>query len=158
MNSRILHTSYVIDFLDVDLNSTEISRIIQKETEEMLIKNQFSLLQDWEVQFKALYTNTKHIYVFKKTKPYLAEKIKEIVIHIPIPSRDEIICGVENTQYIQTNYSPAFSKYANELEVNFRDFNNRQDYIIACLRKAIKFCFEDGFTVNGIKVKIKEYS
>ena len=42
-----------------------------------------------------------------------------------------------------------------ELAVDYKNYTDRNDYIIACLKAGIKKAFEEGFTVGGIKVKAK---
>jgi len=66
MKSRILHTSYVIGFLDVDFNSDEISRILKLEADKTLACINNDSLKDWEVQFSAVYGKGHTIRVFKK--------------------------------------------------------------------------------------------
>lgn len=43
-----------------------------------------------------------------------------------------------------------------ELNINFRDYTNRADYITACLKAGIKKAFHEGFTVGKSKVKVKK--
>jgi len=41
------------------------------------------------------------------------------------------------------------------LDVNFSKFSNRQDYILDCMRRVVKFCFGKGFAVNGVQVRLE---
>jgi hypothetical protein len=43
-----------------------------------------------------------------------------------------------------------------ELDVDYRNYSNRTDYIISCLKAGIKKAFEGGFTVGKTKIKVKK--
>lgn len=157
MRARILHTSYVLNFLDVGFDSSRISQILESEVNTILKENSFAELNDWEIKFRAIYTNSRQLLISKnRFGTYPKEKIKEISIPIPIPTIDIISWGITKDQHIyeDTHYDKLLKNFWN-LDVNYSDFSSRTNYILDCLRKAIKFCFEEGFTVNGIKVKTK---
>jgi hypothetical protein len=154
MKSRIRHSSYVIDFLDVGFDSDSLSRILKSEIDQILQSFNTDSLEDWEITFNALYNSTDKIFIFKKTKSIPSEKEKEIVIHIPIPTMNIVSWGVKPAQLIKSTLYEDFKKYADALEVDYQRFSDRKDYILDCMRRAINFCFEDGFVVNGFKIKV----
>jgi Immunity protein 9 len=154
MKSRVLHSSYVIDFLDIDFSSNEISQVLELETDEILKQVKNDSLKDWKVQFRGIYGKGLSIRIFKKMPSYPKDRQKEITVHIPIPTSDVVSWGVNPDQQIEVARHPNEAKNAALLDVNFSDFANRTDYILNCFRRAINFCFEDGFTINGVKVKI----
>jgi hypothetical protein len=55
MKSVILDSSYVIDFLDVDFDSDEISYVLKKETDKIFENIHNGQLKDREVGFRAVY-------------------------------------------------------------------------------------------------------
>ena len=155
MRTRIKHTSYIIDFLDVDFSSDKISEILQEEVNIILKKKlQKPELSGWEIAFKALYSNVDKILLFRKSASYKNDKYKEIVIHIPIPQKSKVSWGVDEKQLIKTGLNERVLKYADEILINPTDFNNRTDFILACMRKAIRESFKLGFTVNKQKIKL----
>jgi hypothetical protein len=154
MMSRILHSSYVIDFLDADFDSNEISNTLKFETDQILkhIKNEE--LKDWEIQFRAIYGHGSVIRIYRRMPSSSKEKDKQITIHVPIPPKNEVSWGAFPNQFIEPGGNPKQGKNFEILSVNFPIFSTRTDYILNCLRRAIHFCFEDGFTINKIHVKI----
>ena len=160
MRIRILHTSYVINFLNVGFNTTSINNSLEIEIGQFVQKiKPDENLGDWEIAFKAIYNNSDKILIFYKTRSELKEKRKEIVIHIPIPRNDAhspIDWGVPSKNLGKLMLLEEFEKYAVGLDVNYSQFTNRQDYIIDCLRRGIRKAFEEGFSVNRIKVKLKD--
>lgn len=158
MKSRILHTSLVLNFLDVEFDTNVISEILKTEVDNILDSNNLGNLSDWEIQFKATYNNGRKLLISKNrlgSRP--SDKIKEIVIIIPIPKLENASWGVSKYQYIyeESHYDKLLKNFW-ELNVNYSDFPNRTDYILDCMRRAIKFCFDEGFTVDGVKVNIKQ--
>ncbi len=155
MKSRILHSSYVLNFLDVNFNTNQISELLKTETDELLQLNNFVGLENWEVQFRATYGKDSMVKIYTKMSSYKNERQKLIIIHIPIPTTDTIEWGVDSNQYIYSANNPNADKNLYFLKIDYSQFANRQDYIIDCIRRGIRKAFEEGFTVNGIKVKIK---
>lgn len=154
MKSRIYHTSYIIDFLDVGFDSEKISQILKKEVDEKLESIQYPELNHWELNFKAVYNNVDKIYLFRKSKSYPIEKYKEVVIHLPIPNQTEESWGVNKAQLINTNLKSA-EKFSDELEISIGKFKNRETSIIENFRRAIHECLRLGITINGKRIKIK---
>lgn len=155
MKSRVLFSSYVIDFLDVDFDTKTIKEIIESETDEVLDNFNNENIKDWEVAFLFRFNNTEKILISKNRFGSVAsQKQKEIIIHIPIPMKNLVSWGVNDEQHIykDATHLNHLLKNFNSLDVNFKDFNNRKDYIIDSVRRVVKFCFENGFTVNGVKI------
>lgn len=156
MESRITHTSYVINFLDEGFDSDKISAILKTETDLILNSMDLSKFPDWELVINALYTNTDSILVFKNSKAYVDEKYKEIVVHIPMPSVSNVSWGVTSDQRIKVGSVPNISKYADELTINWSQYDNRQDFILDSIRRAINHCFDAGFKINGSEIIRKD--
>lgn len=153
MKSRILNSSYVIDFLDVGFNSNHIKQVIKFETDEILSHLANEELEDWEIHFIFSYNNANSILIYKKGKSFSKERYKEITIHIPIPIRTHVNWGVETSQHVyEENHLNNILKNFSALEVNYKKFENRTDYILSCMRRAIHLCFNEGFTVNGQRI------
>lgn len=154
MKSRILHSSYVINFLDEGFNSEEISKILKPEVDNVLSDFKNEAIKDWEIHFVFTYTNVKGILIYRKSQSYPKEKYKDIVIHIPIPTNDIVSWGVDVSQHIyDKNHLDKIIKNFSCLEVSFSKFTDRKSFLLDCMRRSIKFCIEEGFVINGIKVK-----
>lgn len=156
MESRITHFCLIIDFLDVDFESRKISEILKIEVDNILKNNSFVDQNDWIIQFSATYNNGKHLLVSKnKLGSYPNDKVKEITIPIPIPLKNKISWGVNKEQYVHeiTHYDKLLKNFW-ILDIDYHQFTNRTEYIIDCMRRAIKKVFEEGFTVGGVKIKI----
>ncbi|MCC3157984.1 immunity 9 family protein [Hymenobacter sp. 15J16-1T3B] len=141
--------------MDIDFNSDEISRILKKEADNILNLIDIPSLSDWELQFKATYGSNPPLRVFMRTRSYTNDKQKLIVIHIPIPKQDIVAWGVTPKQQVKLKTHPDEARYCSYLDVNFAGFSNRTDYILDSMRRGIMLCFEKGFTVNGVKIKLK---
>jgi hypothetical protein len=152
MESKVISTSYVIEFLNVDFNSFQIETEMKSEVDQILKKIIIKDLEDWKIEFKVIFSGVKKIVIYTRMPSNKKEKNKIIIIHIPIPSIKNIDWGVQDNQYMNSNSSPDAKNVA-FLEVDFKEFDNRTDYINDSIRRAVKFCFEDGFTMNGVKVK-----
>ena len=156
MESRITHFSLIIDFLDERFDSNRISDILKTEVDHILEINLLSNQNDWVIQFRATYNNGKQLLISKnKFGSYSSDKIKEITIPIPIPLINEVSWGVNQEQHIykDSHYDNLLDNFWS-LDVNIDDFTNREDYILDCMRRAIKLCFEKKYTVNGVKLRL----
>jgi uncharacterized protein YehS (DUF1456 family) len=93
MKVRVLDSSYIVDFPAEDFDSIKILTEIQKAAHTIArhIKNE--KLQDWEVCFRFTYNYLNQILIYTRGKSEPKEKYKEITIHIPIPSTNEIRWG-----------------------------------------------------------------
>jgi len=150
LKSRILNSSYISDFLDVGFDSEKIKRTIKGEVDDVLSKVENRLLDDWEIQFIFRYNTVKQLLIYTRGKSYNKEKYKEITIHIPIPSKDEADWGVRKEQEIyDKNHLDNMIDNFDRLDVDFELFKDMHDYIIDSMRRAIKYCFTKGITING---------
>ena len=156
MKSRICGNSYVMGFLDIGFNSNQIEATIKTETDDILKMIKIEELEDWEIEFNFIFDSGEEISIYKKLPSYKKEKQKVIDIHIPIPFKANVDWGIEENQHVKIGSGEPNVKNVSLLEVSFKDFHNRTDYITDCMRRAIKFCFENGFTVNGVKIKLRE--
>jgi hypothetical protein len=157
MESRITHFCLISDFLNNGFDANKISDILKVETDHILKVNSLINQTDWVIQFRATYNNGNNLLISKnKFGSYSSDKIKEITIPIPIPLIDIVPWGVSVQQhtYKETHYDKILNNFW-ALDVYFSDFSNREDYILDCMRRAINLCFEKGYTVNGIKLKMK---
>ena len=161
MNFRIKHRSLVISFLDIGFSSENIDQLLTPYIENYIAQiDKQDLIDsiDWEVQFFATYSNSRVPLVSKnRIGSYFSEHVKEITIVIPVPLKSEVSWGVGEEKHIyqKDNYDKLMRNFR-ELEVDFKQFTNRQDYIVECLQKGISTAFTEGFTVDGVKVKIKK--
>jgi len=155
MQSRILDSSYVVDFIGFGFDSADICAKIKVETDKILSSIDDKKLNNWEVHFIYRYNNVKQILIYTKGKSYPIEKYKEITIHIAIPLKEKVPWGVDLTQHIykNENHLDNMIKNFNCLDVDYSKFTDRKDYILNCMERSIKFCFKKGFTVNGVKIK-----
>jgi hypothetical protein len=156
MKSRVLISSLVIDFLDVDFNSIIIQETIKYQVDRILENFKQEALRDWEVLFSFYCNHTPKILITKNRFGTQAkEKRKEITIHIPIPLKSKVLWGVEMHQHIykDENHLNHIINNFNTVDVNYKDYDNRTDYMTDCMRMAIKFCLENGFSINGEKIK-----
>jgi len=123
--------------------------------DEILEINSFYYSPEWVLTFNATYNNGKHLLVSKnKFGSYLSDKVKEIKIVIPIPSNSIVEWGVSNESYIydENHYDKIINNFFS-LDIDYKKFNNRIDYIVDCLQRGICKAFQEGFTVGGIKLK-----
>jgi hypothetical protein len=157
MIARILDSAMIYDFMGTDeVKSSYLCSIIKSEVEEIIRPLTETKLQDWEICFRFWYNNVKQILIYTKGKSYPLEKYKEITVHIPMPTKEKVKWGIDIEKHIykDENHLDGLMKNFYSLEVEYIKFGNRQDYILDCMRRAIRFCFENGFTINWVKVKI----
>ena len=153
IKSRVTHSSYVIDFLGVGFNTNEISRTLENKIDHLLFSVNYEKLDNWELQFNALYTSGEKLELYRKTRSYTVDKVKEIVVHIPIPLITEVDWGVNLEQHIKLGHNPKSLKYVDFIDIDPTKFDNRTTYIMFCLDKAVETTFQLGFTMNGCKIK-----
>lgn len=159
MNTRITHFSLIIDFLDVDFSSNLISDLLKKEVDNFLISNHVAIPDNWTLIFQATYNASSNLLVSKnKLGNNKSDFTKEIKIIIPIPYKEEKDWGSDKNKFVyeKEHYDNIINNFW-VLETNYHTYTNRQDYIIDCLREAIKKAFQEGFTINGFKIKIKGF-
>jgi hypothetical protein len=156
MQIRILDSAMIVDFINEGFDSTEICAAIKSETETLTQSIKNEKIKDWEVCFRFIYNNVKQILIYTKNKSYTKERYKDITTHIPIPIKDNVSWGVglEQHVYRNENHLDHLLKNFNYLDVDYSKFSNRKDYILDCMRRTVKFCFNEGFTINSVKVKL----
>ena len=156
MQTRIGHTCMILDFLDVDFSSNMISDILKKEVDNILANYTFENTDDWTLIFRASYTNARQPLVSKnKLGSFTSDKIKEITIIIPIPTLNLVSWGVNGEQHIYgVDHFDSLIKNFLPLDTDYLNFNNRNDYILNCMRTGIRLSFTNGFTVNKEKIKV----
>lgn len=152
MKSRISHGSHLIDFLIPGFDYKKIDQPLKEEVDEILNRYKIPVLKDWEITFTALYGNRDKIYVCRKAKSQVSMKYKEIVIHIPIPSKNVASWGIDENQIVKLKFSND-NKYCEPIDIGIENYSDKYEFILACMRKGIKYTFEKGFTVNKIKIK-----
>lgn len=156
MNTMISHVSMVIDFIDVAFDSKEVNKLVKDEIESIFSNLSTNGLENWSIYFLISYTNGKKPLISKnKFGTSSKDKIKQISIVIPVPSKDKIHWGVDGSQqvYSESHFDKIIDNF-HQLDIEYTDYSNRADYIKECVRKAIKKCFIEGITINKIKLKI----
>lgn len=153
MKFKLNHSSYVIGLLESDFPKKEIFETIKPEIESYLqnAKN-IESLQEWALEFTLLYNNVSDIVLCRKNKSYPNEKYKEVIIHIPIPTKDSVRWGVRSQQLIENNWDYRNSKYTDIFSIDCTKFDDIASYIIEASKTAIKACFELGVTVNKMRI------
>jgi hypothetical protein len=154
MKVRVLDSALIEDFTYED--SAELCSIIKTETEKIIEPFNSEKLNDWDIYFSFRYNYVKQILIYTKEKSNTKARNKEITIHIPMPIKEQAFWGVDKSQHIYDNENHLDHLIKNFicLDVDYSKFNNRNDYILDSMRRAIKSCFENGFTINGVKIKV----
>jgi len=153
MRSQILHSSYVIGFVESGLPEEEINNILLPEINSFLEKDKNArLMDDWTLNFDITYNCIEDLVIARKNRSYPNEKYKEVKIHIPIPTIDVVDWGVKPEQCIDYNHQYKTSKYVEVIPVNPSDFKDRVSFIIDVMHIAIKEIFKLGVTVNGKRI------
>lgn len=157
MQTKIGHFSMVMNFLDIDFSTRQISDILKEEIEDLLLNSEINGPSDWTLLFAANYTNARQPLVSKnKLGSYLNDKTKEVTVIIPVPTIKVVSWGVHDNQHIyKENHFDKLIKNFYPLDIQCTDHCNRTSFILACMREGIKVSFEEGFTVNKVKLKLK---
>jgi len=158
MQTRIGHFCLIVDFLDVDFSSNQISDILKIEVDDILANLTLKNLDDWTLRFRATYTNARQPLVSKnRFGSYRSDKIKEITIIIPIPIVESVSWGVNVNQHIyDTSHYDRLINNFHSFEIDFKNLSNRTDYILNCMRMGIKLSFTHGLTVNKEKIRVNK--
>ncbi|HXS56123.1 MAG TPA: Imm9 family immunity protein [Hanamia sp.] len=158
MHVKIRNSSMIMDFLDIGFDSSKICQLVEFDANKIVNKINLKDLQDWSLHFVFNYTNGTEILISKRTKSVSSIKYKDIVAHIPIPEKNKIFWGVESSQqiYKDPEYLNNIIQNFDCLKVDFTKYKNREDYILDSMLRVIDFSFKKGFTINGIKVKLKD--
>lgn len=160
MTCKVLDSAFIYNFYDDGPVTTEIRSAIEKEAGKFASQVNDKKIQDWEVCFRAYYNNVKKIMIYLKGRSIRAEKYKEITIHVPMPVKSQAPWGIDQEQHVYENPDHLDDKIKNFhcLDVDYSKFTNRYDYIYDSLHRAVVFCFYNGFTINGVKVKVVKIS
>lgn len=150
---RVLDSALIEDFNYED--TAELCSIIKTEVEKIIEPFNSEKIDLWNLCFSFRYNYLRQILIYTKEKSDTKLKSKEITIHIPIPIKEQVFWGVNKSQHIyeSENHLDHIIKNFICLNVDYSKFDNRSDYILDCMRRAIKSCFENGFTINGVKLK-----
>ncbi|HVY76240.1 MAG TPA: Imm9 family immunity protein [Puia sp.] len=155
MVTRILCSSYLFDF---ESSNKEINAVVKQEADRLAAQVHSDKLQDWEICFQFLYNNVKSILIYTKGRSYPVEKYKDIIVHIPMPTKDKVAWGVDIGQhlYASEDHLDHLLNGFHILDVDYNRFKSRNEYSLDCMQRAVEFCFTKGFTINKVSVKRKE--
>ena len=157
MKITLFHSSLVIDlFKYVNTNKIDVHFEKQFEFINNLSNEEYPSLSDWELCFKVFYVKGTQIRVFKSLKPYVSDKEKIITIHVPIPSKEEINWGLPEKLLVSHNIPDKILKNSTSFHVDFGKSHSLFHHIVDCLKLGILFSFQEGFTLMGNKIIIKE--
>jgi hypothetical protein len=155
LKSRILISSYIVDFPGIDFDSKEVRKEIKAEVDNVLRHAKYEVQDDWEIQFIFRFNTIKQLLLYTRGKSYTKERYKEITIHIPIPSKDEIDWGVRKEQEIyDKNHLDNIIGNFDRIDVDYQLYRDMHHYINDSMRRTITHCLAKGFTINGVKLKI----
>lgn len=147
MEIKILDSAYIYNF---SLDTEELRKNIKKKLDQQFI----STLESWTLYFYFRYNNVNDIMIYLKSRSLTSEKTKEITIHLPFPNNQQADWGVNKSDHVYNDPSHLdHLKNFHRIHVEFNDYSNREDYISDCMIKSINYCFNEGFTINGMKVK-----
>ena len=91
MKAEMRHTSYIIDFLDVTYKTDVVDVAIMKIANDSLKRiKQNEKIADWTVEFHIIYGGGTSIAIYTRNPSLKSEKLKEIVIHVPIPLTNDV--------------------------------------------------------------------
>lgn len=154
MKIKISESSYVIDFLGIDYDSNKVMNAVAYELKNCLEQIEISAeLYDWTLEFKLLYNNVRHLGIARKGRSDKSLKLKGVIIHIPIPTKEIIEWGVLENQLLK-EIQPD-KRYIDELKVEFQKFPNRFEYITNHAKRAVNVALESGITVNGYRIQLE---
>jgi hypothetical protein len=138
-----INTDSVDEYFEQPLK--KLSEIIQNET-----------LNEWTLTFSCVYVTLKKLRMYKRGTIYRKDKEKEMSIAIPIPLDTDIDWGVkEKPENLQT-FFPIDERKFIILEPDFHLSNSMQNHVISCIKRGITAILQEGFTVSGHKIKVKE--
>jgi hypothetical protein len=156
---RILDGSMVENFERVGFDSDKFRENLIPQIDNILKECKNKNLENWAINFRIKYTNARGIMIKTNCKSYQDLKCKEIVAHIPIPTDNIVNWGVKLAQHVykDTSHLDKLAKNFDFLEVEFKEFSDRHDYLIDSIKRIITFCFEKGLVINKEKVRIKPF-
>lgn len=155
MKSRIHDDSYVIGLDEKRFLTDELRRILENEVDREIERIANNELPDWVLLFDFIYNEVENILIFRKNKSMTKEKRKEIVIHIPIPTKDVVSWGVNEDQFRKVKLGENILKNANILYIDPKKYSDGISYTTDVVRMSVHEIFRLGVTVNGKRI-IKE--
>ena len=111
---------------------------------------------NWVVFINVIYSSASYlssILISKKGITYTKDLEKYISIDIPIPTKEQIVWGIDKKC---TSYQPIYKdieKHNYIINFDYSKFDNIQDYIEAAIIFALDNLFKIGFTIKGTKIK-----
>jgi hypothetical protein len=160
MGVIVTHSSLVLEFVDIQFNSKEIYDSFNYRIIYLLNREKIELPTDWKLIFQVIYTNSNHVLVSRnKIGNYKNDKMKYVSIVIPIPLVSEVNWGVpiESHIYPKSHYDRLIKNFW-ILEVDYKNFKNRSDYINSSIEEAIKKSFTEGIIIDDLKLKLTDFS
>jgi hypothetical protein len=155
MKCKIQDTSYIVNFMDSESSSKSILEFVENKLNKELENKNFEMISGWFIHFSFIYNNVRGILVYKNGPSYPVEKYKEISIHIPIPSINQVPWGVFENQYIQDiGHLDKRIKNFDVINLDYAKYSNCNDYIIDAMLESISHAFKNGFTISGTKVRL----
>jgi hypothetical protein len=153
MKTVITQNYYVINSTNVDFISSKAVETLKKEADFLLNQINLESHKDWTIHFQVIYGDKPEIWIYTSMPSYKDHKQKPITIHIPLPTDNIVEWGLNLSKFVKVGMPT--DKGFTKLEVNFKQFKNREEYLIDCMRRAILTCFKNGFTMDGKKLKLK---
>lgn len=156
MDIRVTHFCLLSDFLDVGFSAKEISDNLIPNIYKVMQNKSLAIPEDWILLFQAGYNNGRVPLVARnKVGSYPSDKMKYINVVIPVPLKSEIGWGVSSEQHLyKKDHYDKLMRNFRELDIDYRNYSNRTDYITACLKAGIKKAFKEGFTVGKTRIKV----
>lgn len=155
MTVRILDSAFLVDFYERGFSIAEFRSALQQKVQHFADQFQNEKLKGWNLYFNVYYNNVNDILIFLKGRSMPSDCMRQITIHIPMPVKSQAGWGVDQQQHIykDPDHLNNIIKNFSPLPVDFTQFDNMKDYASDSMQRAVAFCFEHGFTVNGVKMK-----
>lgn len=109
-------------------------------------------LADWQLLFILMFNDVKEILIYRKSKSLVKDKLKEVTIHIPIPTKDVVAWGVDKNQCLCRPISEKSRKLADILYLDPKKYSDGVSYTAEVVRMAVREVFRLGITVNGKRI------
>ncbi len=143
-------------FGEKDIEWESLAEELKADIEKIIETAEFVEQIEWDLYIRAAFINAREVLVSKnRLGSFPSLKRKEITIVIPIPYIEVVSWGVEKKQHLyDINHYDNLMKNLSPLGVNNSAFTNRTDYIRDSLRRGVRHSFNEGFTINKVKVKL----
>jgi hypothetical protein len=159
MKARITHASYVIDFLNEGFNTQEISSHLETVVDDYLKRCQIGKeFENWEIRFRATYNNARQLLISRnKFGTFKSDKVKEITVVIPVPSKAEGTMGrFKRTVHYGIGHYDNLIRNFILIDVDCKMFSNRTEFIDHCLTRSIDYSFNIGIIIIGNKIFVQK--